>query len=220
MRGKPLASPCDVEDWTRAWLELPSGAAATLTCSWNLHAGCDAVIELELYGTGGGVALRNVDGSFFDFRVEHRRGTSVTTIAQAMGAEPDAWGPLVFEDGRQRRDFVSVHDVARACVLAYESSGIAGRTFNVGSGQPMDVLEVARAMARILGREIGPEVLGKVRVGDIRHCFADVTAAAQGLGYEPRVSFEEGLRELAEWLGGQAAEDRYRMPAASSKLVA
>lgn len=92
-RGKPLASPSDVEDWARARLELPSGAAATLTCSWNLHAGCDAVIELELYGTGGGVALRNVNGSFFDFRVEHRRGTSVSTIAQAMGAGPEAWGP-------------------------------------------------------------------------------------------------------------------------------
>lgn len=116
--------------------------------------------------------------------------------------------PLVFEDGRQRRDFVSVHDVARACVLAYETSGIAGRTFNVGSGRPMDVLEVARAMARILGCNIEPEVIGKYRVGDIRHCFADVTAAAQGLGYEPRVSFEDGLRELAEWLGGQTAEDR------------
>lgn len=92
-RGKPLASRSDVEDWARARLELPSGAAATLTCSWNLHAGCDAVIELELYGTSGGVALHNVNGSFFDFRVEHRRGTSVTTIAQVMGAGPDAWGP-------------------------------------------------------------------------------------------------------------------------------
>jgi dTDP-L-rhamnose 4-epimerase len=116
--------------------------------------------------------------------------------------------PLVFEDGRQRRDFVSVHDVARACVLAYETVGIAGRTFNVGSGQPRDVLEVARAMARALGRDVEPEVVGKYRVGDIRHCFADVTAAARGLGYEPRVPFEHGLRELAEWLAGQTAEDR------------
>jgi dTDP-L-rhamnose 4-epimerase len=116
--------------------------------------------------------------------------------------------PLVFEDGHQRRDFVSVHDVARACVLAYETSGVAGRTFNVGSGRPLSVLEVARAMAAVLGREIEPEVVGKYRVGDIRHCFADVTAAARGLGYEPRIRFEDGLRELAEWLAGQTAEDR------------
>ena len=101
-RGRPLASPADVEDWARARLELPGGAAATLTCSWNLHAGCDAVIELELYGTRGGVALRNVGGSFFDFRVELRRGTSVTTIDQSCPGSPgalersdhgDAWGP-------------------------------------------------------------------------------------------------------------------------------
>jgi predicted dehydrogenase len=92
-RGRPLRSASDVEDWARARLELPSGAAATITCSWNLHAGCDAVIELELYGTGGGVALRNVAGSFYDFRVEHRRGTSVTTIAESRPDAPDPWGP-------------------------------------------------------------------------------------------------------------------------------
>jgi dTDP-L-rhamnose 4-epimerase len=116
--------------------------------------------------------------------------------------------PLVFEDGRQRRDFVSVHDVAHACVLAYETAGVAGRTFNVGSGRPLDVLQVARAMARVLERDIEPEVVGKYRVGDIRHCFADVTAAAQGLGYEPRISFDDGLRELAEWLADKTAEDK------------
>lgn len=116
--------------------------------------------------------------------------------------------PLVFEDGRQRRDFVSVHDVARAFVRAYEARGVAGRTFNIGSGQPRDVREVAEAMARVLGKDIEPRVLGTVRVGDIRHCFADIHAARHGLGYEPSVSFETGLGELAQWLEGQVADDR------------
>jgi predicted dehydrogenase len=91
--GRPLSSPFEVEDWARARLELPSGAAATLTSSWNLHAGCDAVIEVELYGTSGGVALRNVNGSFFDFRVEHRRGTSISVVAEPPHPGADAWGP-------------------------------------------------------------------------------------------------------------------------------
>lgn len=89
--GRPLCSPAHVEDWALARLELPSGAAATLACSWNLHAGCDAVIELAVHGTGGGVALRNVGGSFFDFRVEHRRGTSTSVLAEPERF--DAWGP-------------------------------------------------------------------------------------------------------------------------------
>jgi dTDP-L-rhamnose 4-epimerase len=116
--------------------------------------------------------------------------------------------PLVFEDGHQRRDFVSVHDVARACALAYDAPGVAGCTFNIGSGRALDVLQVARAMARVLDRDIEPEVVGKYRVGDIRHCFADVTAAAASLGYEPMVRFEDGLIELAQWLESQTAEDR------------
>jgi dTDP-L-rhamnose 4-epimerase len=117
--------------------------------------------------------------------------------------------PLVFEDGMQRRDFVSVHDVARACVLAMDSGEAVGRVVNVGSGRAMSVLEVARCIAHAVGKpKIGAEITGKYRMGDIRHCFADITAAKQVLGYEPKVSFEEGLLELAEWLRGQTAKDR------------
>jgi dTDP-L-rhamnose 4-epimerase len=117
--------------------------------------------------------------------------------------------PLVFEDGLQQRDFVSVHDVARACRLALESTVAAGRVFNVGSGTPMSIRTVAAQMAEALGRRhLRPELLGRHRVGDVRHCFADTTLAAKALGYEARVSFTEGLLELAEWLAGQRADDR------------
>ena len=109
--------------------------------------------------------------------------------------------PLVFEDGLQLRDFVSVHDVARACRMALESSGAAGGVFNVGSGSSMSIRVVAAQMAEALGRrELRPEVTGQYRVGDVRHCFADTTLAAKVLGYEARLSFTEGLLELAEWL--------------------
>jgi dTDP-L-rhamnose 4-epimerase len=116
--------------------------------------------------------------------------------------------PFIFEDGLQRRDFVSVYDVARACRLALTVPAAAGRALNVGSGRAYTVREVAEMVAAILGKTIEPEICGRYRVGDIRHCVADISAARATLGYEPRVTLEEGLVELAAWLQDQAAVDR------------
>jgi dTDP-L-rhamnose 4-epimerase len=117
--------------------------------------------------------------------------------------------PLVFEDGEQRRDFVSVHDVARACGLALEHDAADGRPVNVGSGESVSVREIAERLARTLGKEhIEPEITGKYRVGDIRHCFADIALAESTLGFAPEVPLDDGMAQLAEWLEGQAAEDR------------
>jgi dTDP-L-rhamnose 4-epimerase len=117
--------------------------------------------------------------------------------------------PLVFEDGLQRRDFVHVDDVVQACLRALEVEQAAGQVFNVGSGQVYTVRDIARAMAEVTGRpEIRPELTGKYRVGDIRHCFADISHAKQLLGYAPRVPFDQGLAQLAAWLEGQVAVDR------------
>jgi dTDP-L-rhamnose 4-epimerase len=116
--------------------------------------------------------------------------------------------PLVFEDGEQRRDFVSVHDVARACVLALHAESAAGRAINIGSGQSITVNEIARRLARMLDREqIAPEITGKHRVGDIRHCFADISLAKELLGYCPAVQLDDGLTELVGWLEGQVPID-------------
>jgi dTDP-L-rhamnose 4-epimerase len=118
--------------------------------------------------------------------------------------------PLIFEDGEQRRDFVSVHDVARACALALEREEAAGFAINVGSGESATVREIAERLARVTGREdVEPQVTGRYRVGDIRHCFADISLAREVLGYEPRVTLEEGMSELAGWLADQTAEDRF-----------
>jgi dTDP-L-rhamnose 4-epimerase len=117
--------------------------------------------------------------------------------------------PVIYEDGLQQRDFVSVYDIAQACRLAMEVPEAAGDVFNIGSGQPRTVLEIAEKMSRVLGKEhLEPEVSGKYRVGDIRHCFADISRAQRVLGFKPRINFEEGLVELAEWLEGQTAVDR------------
>ena len=117
--------------------------------------------------------------------------------------------PVIFEDGLQRRDFVSVYDVARACRLALTAQGAASGAFNVGSGEHLTIRDVATRMAAVLGLDgIEPEITAQYRVGDIRHCFADITLARERLGYDPQVTLDEGLVELAEWLGGQQAEDR------------
>lgn len=114
--------------------------------------------------------------------------------------------PLIFEDGQQRRDFVSVHDVARACLLALERDGVADRVFNVASGQAHSVVEIATALARVLGKQdIAPQLTGELRVGDIRHCFAAIDEAERLLGYRPQVSLDQGLAELAEWLREQSS---------------
>jgi len=117
--------------------------------------------------------------------------------------------PLIFEDGLQQRDFVSVYDVAQACRLALEVDEAAGRVFNVGSGNHYTVREIAERVAAVLGKEhLEPEVTGKYRVGDIRHCFSDISLARNVLGYAPRVTLDDGLAELAAWLEGQVAYDR------------
>ena len=116
--------------------------------------------------------------------------------------------PRVFEDGEQRRDFVSVRDVARAFALALERDGADGLAVNVGSGASVTVNELAALLARTLGKDVAPEVTGEFRVGDIRHCFADVSLARETLGFEPEVTLEAGIAELAEWLAGQTAVDR------------
>jgi dTDP-L-rhamnose 4-epimerase len=115
--------------------------------------------------------------------------------------------PLVFEDGGQRRDFVHVTDVANACLLALRSR-TDRQVFNIGSGQSRTILSIANELARVMGRsDIMPHVTGKYRVGDIRHCFADIKRATSNLGFVPRVDFSDGLEELAGWLAGQIAVD-------------
>lgn len=117
--------------------------------------------------------------------------------------------PIVFEDGRQRRDFVSVHDVAQACVRALENDAAEGEVFNVGSGQDYSINEIAEKLCELLNKtDISPEITGDYRVGDIRHCFADISKAKDQLNYRPRITLEDGLGELAEWLRDQDADDR------------
>ena len=126
--------------------------------------------------------------------------------------------PLVYEDGMQLRDFVSVADVVRACRLALESERANGHAINVGTGGGVSVLEVAEKLGVVLGTDVEAQVTGKFRAGDIRHCFADVALARDLLGFEAQVELEQGMAELAEWLEGQVADDR--VDGAAAELAA
>ena len=125
-------------------------------------------------------------------------GVAAIFISRLLNDEP----PLVFEDGRQRRDFVHVLDVADAFVAALEGEAPLWDAFNVGSGRSITVLEIAAVLARQLGREIAPEVLGRYRVGDIRHCFADIGRIERIIGVRPKRDFEAGMAELIDWVRG------------------
>jgi dTDP-L-rhamnose 4-epimerase len=117
--------------------------------------------------------------------------------------------PMIFEDGEQRRDFVYVGDVARAFCEALVHPNAPGEVFNIGSGQERSVKEVAQSIARAMNRnDIEPEIVGKTRVGDIRHCFCDGAKAAELLGFKAQKDFDEGLAELAGWVAEQDAEDK------------
>ena len=132
-------------------------------------------------------------------------GVAAIFASRLLNGKP----PLIFEDGLQMRDFVDVRDVVAANLLAMERSEADGEALNLGSGHPISVREVAATLGRALGRDVPPEITGKYRAGDIRHCFADITNARRLLGYEPRHNFASGgVAELVEWLSAQSPEDR------------
>lgn len=117
--------------------------------------------------------------------------------------------PMVFEDGRQRRDFVHVSDVARAFLLALDRPEANGEVFNIGSGEDRTIEEVARLQAAAMGRpDLEPEITGQARAGDIRHNIPDLDKARRLLGYEPQQDFAAGLEELSAWVARQEARDR------------
>jgi dTDP-L-rhamnose 4-epimerase len=115
---------------------------------------------------------------------------------------------MVFEDGEQTRDFVHVSDIVQANLLALETDGADYQVVNVGTGKANSVKQVMKMLAEGLGKEIEPEITGKYREGDIRHCVADITRARALLGYEPKVQLEQGIPELLDWVKRQEASDK------------
>lgn len=120
-------------------------------------------------------------------------------------------GINVFEDGRESRDFVHIDDVVEATRLALLSPEADHHVFNVGSGVATDVITVAETLRSAYGIDVPIEVTGNYRLGDIRHNFADLTQIRQKLGFEPRVSFAEGVQRFTTWvLQQEKADDAYQ----------
>jgi dTDP-L-rhamnose 4-epimerase len=107
--------------------------------------------------------------------------------------------PVVFEDGGQLRDFVSVHDTVDCLVLMLEKPGADFLPVNIGSGTRITIREIATTLSGLLGTDIAPTLLNQGRAFDIRHNFADISRAQQTLGFAPRVNFEHGMAGLIEW---------------------
>jgi dTDP-L-rhamnose 4-epimerase len=126
--------------------------------------------------------------------------------------------PTVYEDGLQSRDFVHVSDIARAFQLALDSDDVGDVALNVGTGRSTTVLDVARVLAAELGVDIEPEVVNKFRHGDVRHCWADISAIRDALGYEPSVEFGDGMRELVGWIKQDSPDFDDRTEAAAGEL--
>jgi dTDP-L-rhamnose 4-epimerase len=151
---------------------------------------------------GGGQALSNP-----------YTGVLAGFAARVLNGKP----PLIYEDGMQSRDFIHVSDVARAVVMALEMPGLHG-VFNVCTGQRTTVLSLAEQWCEVATErgfpEVVPNILGKYRVGDIRHCFGDPGKFKAATGFEAHMPMKTGLQHLADWIqtqqrdGVQAAEDR------------
>jgi dTDP-L-rhamnose 4-epimerase len=137
-------------------------------------------------------------------------GVAAIFASRLLNGKP----PIVFEDGRQSRDFVHVSDIVRGILLALESDDAVGRAVNLGTGRPSTVAEIAAILAAGLDLDIEGDVVGQYRAGDIRHCFADVSLAEEVFGFRAAVTLEEGMADLIRWLADQEAVDRVEAAAA------
>jgi dTDP-L-rhamnose 4-epimerase len=179
-------------------------------CTLSVYALSKYDQECLALMVGGVYEIPTVALRFFNVYGPHQAlsnpysGVLAIFAARLLNERP----PVIFEDGEQRRDFVYAADVAEACRLALQVDTAVGRVFNIGSGRAVTIKQVAQLLADRLGIPIEPEITYEYRVGDVRHCFPDISAARSVLGYQPRTQLETGLAELASWLKGRVAVDR------------
>lgn len=191
----PGMTPAPAPEW---WPMRPASVYA-----WTKQQ--QEVLALLLWQTRGareGLAVKV--GRFFNAYGPNQSLTNpYTGVAAIFSARVKAGlQPVIFEDGGQLRDFTHVSDVASA-VLAILERGVPGTSYNVGTGTPTSVLQVAQAICA--GTDIQPEVTQVRRVGDVRHCYADASLL-RALGWEPSIGVAEGLAGLREWVGQQPEE--------------
>jgi dTDP-L-rhamnose 4-epimerase len=116
--------------------------------------------------------------------------------------------PILFEDGRQSRDFISVHDIVRANILVMNTTSADYDVYNVGTGKPTSISEIADILIGLYGKKLSPEIVNTYRSGDIRHCYADVSKISK-IGFKPEIVLAEGMRELVKWGESVEAKDKF-----------
>lgn len=127
-------------------------------------------------------------------------------------------GLNIFEDGKESRDFVYIDDVVNATILGIEKEEANGEVFNVGNGEPIDVLTVASSLIAAYGIQVPVTVTGNYRLGDIRHNYADLTKIKSKLAFEPTVYFKDGVKKFVSWVLQQdVMEDKYEQSIAEMK---
>ncbi len=116
--------------------------------------------------------------------------------------------PIIFEDGLQKRDLIHISDITQANILVMENIDAHQKIYNVGTGNPLTLIDIARTLIDEMGSQVTPKILNQYRVGDMRHCFPDITRL-QKIGFKPKVTFKSGVSEFVEWVKQQTSIDQY-----------
>lgn len=116
--------------------------------------------------------------------------------------------PIIFEDGWQSRDFISVYDIVQANILIMNKNSADYEVFNVGTGKPTSISEIAKVLIDLYGKNLNPEIVNKYRSGDIRHCYADVSKISK-IGFKPKIELAQGMKELVKWSEKVEAKDKF-----------
>lgn len=133
--------------------------------------------------------------------------TGVTAIF--LGRLKNGKPPIIYEDGLQTRDFISVHDVVRALIAAMEEKKADFQILNIGSGKPTSIKKLALIISKLLGKRIAPKIENSFRKNDIRHCFADNSLAKKLLSWESKISLGDGFKELIAWSEKESSLDLF-----------
>ena len=177
----------------------------------SVYAATKASQELLLASAGAALAFRS---TVFRFQNVYGEGQSLRNpytgiISIFFNRARQGMEIPLYEDGMESRDFVHVDDITRALALALEADLPAGVVMNLGAGIGTSVSELADALLAAGGLSVPVRVTGQFRVGDIRHCFADLSLANSLLGFRPEIDLREGLRRFAAWAAEQPVhEDR------------
>ncbi|MHA1885620.1 MAG: GDP-mannose 4,6-dehydratase [Promethearchaeota archaeon] len=126
--------------------------------------------------------------------------------------------PIIYEDGEQTRDFVNINDISQSIILSMEMSASKNEVFNVGTGVPTKIKEVAEILAENINPGINPVITNQYRPGDIRHCYADISKISKKLNFKPKIPFRKGIIELIEWVKLQQGKFEEKSSIANQEL--